>query len=266
MNDEIEESVETRLRAQGLDWIVPDWHARARVQALVTTRNGGASREAYATMNLGRRTDDDPEALAENSRRLAAFLPAPPVWMEQVHGPTVVTLGATPPAVPPVADAAVTREIHVVCAVLVADCLPIIFADRKGAAVGVAHAGWRGLAAGVVEATVSAFAGIGVAPESLIAWIGPGIGPSAFEVGSDVVHAFAATDRDAHNCFTPSHEGKWLADLPALARRRLGAAGVTTVTGGGFCTFRDSARFFSYRRERASGRMAALAWLDGGRV
>jgi len=258
--------VADRLRAAGVDWIVPDWPAPSRVQAFATTRNGGASGGPYATMNLGRRTDDDPAALAENLRRLAAYLPSMPVWLEQVHGTAVATLGASAPAASPIADAAVTREPGVVCAVLIADCLPVLFASRAGTAVGVAHAGWRGLAAGVVESTVAAFAGLGVDARELVAWLGPGIGPAAFEVGADVVDAFCAGDPGAAACFAPLRQGKWHADLASLARRRLRAAGVSQIAGGGLCTHADGARFFSYRRQRASGRMAALAWLDRGGV
>jgi hypothetical protein len=164
--------------------------------------------------------------------------------------------------VPPVADAAVTRERGVVCAVLTADCLPVLFADRAGRAVGIAHAGWRGLAAGVLEATIAALAAQGVAPADLLVWLGPAIGPAAFEVGADVVAAFRATDPGAAASFVPQAGGKWHADLHALARRRLAAAGIGSVAGNVLCTYADPARFYSYRRERETGRMAAIVWLD----
>jgi hypothetical protein len=251
------------LRAAGLDWIVPDWTTPANVGAVVTTRSGGVSTGPYATMNLGRRTRDDAAALAENACRLRAFLPGDPVWLNQVHGATAVTLEGDAPAAPrPVADAAVTRARGVVCAVLTADCLPVLFADDAGTVVGIAHAGWRGAAAGVLEATVAALGRAGAMPGSVMAWLGPAIGPSAFEVGDDVRDAFLAADADAARCFARHGRDKWRADLPGLARQRLARAGVTRVGGGDFCTYADSARFFSYRRERESGRMAAAIWLS----
>lgn len=250
------------LHAAELDWIVPDWPVPAEVNALVTTRHGGVSTGAWATMNLGRNGGDEPAALATNRRRLDAFLPAPPLWLEQVHGTTVATLGRVPErdASPPVADAAVTRERGVVCAILTADCLPVFFAERQGNAVGVAHAGWRGLAAGILESTVAAMRNLGAQTRDLVAWLGPGIGPNAFEVGSEVRAAFCDADSGAASCFAPRAGNKWLANLPGLARRRLAAAGVAHVSGGDHCTYRDATRFYSYRRERATGRMAALVW------
>ncbi len=263
-------SLSARLAAGGLDWIVPEWPAPAGVGALSTTRRGGVSAGAAATMNLGlggalRDGADTAEAVRENRRRLAAFLPSPPVWLQQVHGAGVVALDAPAAdaarAAPPVADAAVTRERGVVCAVLTADCLPVLLADRRGRAVGIAHAGWRGLAGGVLEATVAALAGIGAPAAGLCAWLGPAIGPQAFEVGLDVKDAFAAADPGAGACFAPRGGDKWDADLYGLARRRLAAAGVHDVHGGGWCTRSDAARFYSHRRERGTGRMATLVWL-----
>ena len=270
------------LHASGLDWIVPDWPAPAHVGALVTTRRGGVSAGPLAAMNLGRKDHDEPSALAENRRRLAAFLPSPPIWLEQVHGTAVATLTRETAILPaPVADAAVTRERGVVCAILTADCLPVLFADRAGAAVGIAHAGWRGLAAGVLEATIAALAALGAHREDLVAWLGPAIGPTRFEVGADVRDAFCADDDGAAACFTPhepagppqgriperaarrnsSGPAKWRADLYGLARRRLARSGVMQVSGGGCCTFTDEARFFSHRRDPRTGRMAATIWL-----
>ncbi len=249
------------LGGQGLDWILPDWPVAARVQALVTTRAGGVSSGPYATMNLGRHTADDPACVIENRRRLAAFLPSPPRWLDQVHGAEVAVLGAETVAGPKTADAAVTREHGVVCAVQVADCLPVLLANRGGSAVGVAHAGWRGLAAGVIETTVAALGKFAVPTDEIAAWLGPAIGPTAFEVGADVRDALLARDVALAPCFVAHRDGKWLADLYAIARNRLAAAGVTRVSGGNYCTATDVARFFSYRRERASGRMAALVWL-----
>jgi hypothetical protein len=254
--------LKSALSAAGIDWIVPAWPAPAHVCALATTRSGGVSSGPYATMNLGRNGRDDASALAENQRRLKAFLPATPVWLDQVHGAAVATLTRDSAGMPaPVADAAVTRECGVVCAILTADCLPVLFADRRGAAVGIAHAGWRGLAAGVLEATITALCDLGVSRADVAAWLGPAIGPARFEVGADVRDPFCADDDGAEACFTPHRPGKWHADLYGLARRRLARGGVTRVSGGSFCTFTDTARFFSYRRERDSGRMAAAVWL-----
>jgi len=260
------------LHASGLDWIVPDWPAPVRVGALVTTRRGGVSAGPLAAMNLGRKGRDEASALAENRRRLAAFLPSPPIWLDQVHGTAVATLTRETAFLPaPVADAAVTRERDVVCAILTADCLPVLFADRAGVAVGIAHAGWRGMAAGVLEATIAALSDLGARREDLMAWLGPAIGSTRFEVGADVRDAFCADDDGAAACFTPLPEraarrytsvpAKWHADLYGLARRRLTRSGVTRVSGGGGCTFTDEARFFSHRRDPQTGRMAATVWL-----
>ncbi len=259
-------SLDAQLRAADLDWIVPPLPC-ARARGLVTTRSGGVSAGEYGTMNLARHAGDDPDAVAENRRRLQAFLPSPPIWLEQVHGTTVAVLDGAAPAARIVADAAVTRTRGVVVAVQTADCLPVIFADRNGTAVGIAHAGWRGLAAGVLEATVSALQTLGVKAQDVDAWIGPGIGARAFEVGPDVHAAFCAHDPAAASAFVADRPGKWKADLCALARARLAAAGVGAVAGGGFCTHDEPARFFSYRRAPLSGRMASLAWLadDTGR-
>ena len=248
------------LRAARLDWIVPAWPAPGNVCALATTRAGGVSAGAYATMNLARGGRDDPGALAENRRRFERFLPAPPVPLAQVHGAAVAILDRATTA-SPTADAAVTRERGVVCAVLTADCMPVVVTDRAGNAVGIAHAGWRGLAAGVLEATVDALVRIGADRRGMLAWLGPAIGPAAFEVGPDVYAAFCDGDPGAAAFFAAGRPGKWHADLYGLARRRLEAAGVASIHGGGECTYTDAARFFSYRRERDSGRMATAVWL-----
>ena len=256
------DALEARVRGAGLDWIVPRLVDAAGVRALVTTRSGGVSAGEYATMNLARHSGDDPDAVAENRRRLQAFLPSAPVWLDQVHGTAVAVVEGRQPVPRPVADAAVTMTPGVVIAVQTADCLPVLFADRRGRAVGIAHAGWRGLAAGVLEATLASLRDLGVATHDVIAWIGPGIGPRAFEVGADVYAAFCATDAGAAAAFVAGRPGKWTADLGALARTRLAAAGVGAVTGGGFCTHDEPARFFSYRRAQLSGRMASLVWLE----
>jgi len=250
-----------RIAAAGLDWIVPDWPVPLSVHALMTTRHGGVSRGPLATMNLGAHAGDTDDALAENRRRLRSILPAEPRWLSQVHGTAVAVQGAQRDPVPEAADAAITRERGVVCAVLVADCLPVLLADRHGTAVGVAHAGWRGLAAGVLERTVAAFDDIGVRAGDLVAWLGPAIGPAAFEVGAEVRAAFLAHDRRAEAHFASGAPEKWHADLHGLARQRLAECGVSAVGGGGFCTKADDARFYSWRRDRACGRMAALIWL-----
>jgi YfiH family protein len=250
-----------QIAAAGLDWMVPDWPVPPGVRALVTTRNGNAGPGSFGTTGLGAGTGDTSDPLAESRRLLRAFLPAEPRWMRQVHGTVVAIHDAQSDAAPVEADAAVTHEPGVVCVVLTADCLPVMLADRHGSAVGVAHAGWRGLAAGVLERTVAAFVQIGVREDDLVAWLGPAIGPAAFEVGADVLDAFDAQNRAADACFLSSGPGKWHADLFGIARRRLAECGVTSVGGGGVCTHSDSARFYSWRRDRDGGRMAALAWL-----
>ena len=273
MKDPVESPIENRkgaaqarladaVAAAGLDWILPDWPAPDHVCALATTRNGGVSIGPRASMNLGRTVREDAAALVDNRRTLAPFLPAGPTWLHQVHGAGVVTLNASSGnAEVPVADAAVTRERGVVCAVLTADCLPVLFTDRRGSAVGIAHAGWRGLCAGVLEATIEALSGLGAEPDQLVAWLGPAIGPTRFEVGADVRDPFCIDDPGAQALFAPHGHGKWLADLHGLARLRLARGGVEHVSGGGYCTYTDATRFFSYRRERDTGRMATLVWL-----
>ena len=207
---------------------------------------------------LGFSTADDANAVEENRRRLRTFLPADPRWLKQVHGTRVVDAGTVADRVE--ADAAFAREPRTVCAVLIADCLPVLFTDRVGSIVAVAHAGWRGLAGGVIARTVGALRKH--TAHDVIAYVGPGIGRDAFEVGEDVYRAFTAHDAEAADAFVPHRPGKWLADLPALARRALAASGVSEVYGGGFCTWSDPARFFSYRRDGETGRMAALIWRE----
>ena len=248
------------LREARLDWIVPDWPAAANVCAVSTTRSGGVSIGAYSTMNLARSGRDDAAARAENRRRFERFLPASPVPLSQVHGAAVAVLERTTTTTP-TADAAVTRERGVVCSVLTADCMPVLVTDWSGSAVGIAHAGWRGLAVGVLEATVDALARLGADRGDLLAWLGPAIGPAAFEVGADVYSAFCDDDPGAAAFFAAGRPGKWHADLYGLARARLERTGVANIHGGGECTYTDSARFFSYRRERDSGRMATAVWL-----
>lgn len=237
------------------DWIVPDWPAPASVRAFVTTRNGGVSIGPYASLNLGLRVADDPAAVARNRERVRAALPADPKWLQQVHGTTVVDAATVDGQ--PIADAAFTRQAQVVCAVQIADCLPVLLCGTSGDLVAAAHAGWRGLAAGVIERTVEAMS---VPASELIAWLGPAIGPEAFEVGEDVLRGFTAGDSQSASAFAPRREGKWLADLFALARRRLDRLGVSRVYGGGVSTYSDPQRFFSHRRDGVTGRQAAFVW------
>jgi len=238
------------------EWIVPEWPAAPGVRALVTTRAGGVSGGGYRSLNLGARGGDDPDAVARNRKILREFLPADPLWLHQVHGMEVVVAEAAGPL--PQGDAAVARTRNRVCAVLTADCLPVLLTDRSGEVVGIAHAGWRGLAGGVIEAAVAAMV---VTPSRILAWLGPGIGPRAYEVGSDVRDRFVSQDPAAARAFADRGDGKYLADLYALARQRLAAAGVTAVYGGRFCTYSEPERFYSYRRNGATGRFASLIWM-----
>ncbi len=253
------------LAARRLDWIVPRWQGPAQVRALFTTRNGGASTGAAATFDVGVAQPSREElagAVGRNRARLREMLPSDPVWLTQVHGRDVVSVDAANAdalrASPPRADAAVTRAAGIALVVRTADCLPVLLADRAGTVVGVVHAGWRGLLAGVLEATIATMA---VPAGEIVAWIGPAIGPSAFEVGADVRDAFRADDAGSTLLFATLRAGKWLADLPGLAQRRLSAAGVAHVARDGGCTFTQPERFFSYRRDRHGGRMALAAWL-----
>jgi YfiH family protein len=238
------------------DWIVPDWDAPARVRAFVTTRSGGVSRGEYASMNLGGSGGDENANVARNRLIVRERLPAMPRWLRQVHGTRVADLDDDAVAQ---ADAAVTGSPGRVAAVLTADCMPLFLCDTGSCRVAVAHAGWRGMAAGVVE---SALAALGADPSRTIAWMGPAIGPEAFEVGAEVREAFVAADPGAGEAFRSHRPGKYFADLYGLARRRLERAGVAAIGGGGFCTFREDQRFFSYRREKQSGRMGAFIWIE----
>lgn len=272
-------------------WINADWPAPPGVRALTTTRHGlGVSRPPFDDFNLGSRCGDAADAVIENRRQLEAALqlPSPPRWLKQVHGIGVarfapppaeagggwegVVLSAieesTPPQPSPAfagegevqADAAVTATPGTVLAILTADCLPVVFAAKDGSEVAAAHAGWRGLADGVLEATVAAMQ----APANgIVAWFGPAAGPDAYEIGSEVFEAFVSRDAAAAAAFAPTRPGHWKVDLYALARQRLAAVGVADVHGGGLCTISDPARFFSHRRDRRSGRIATLAWIEG---
>jgi YfiH family protein len=253
------------------DLIFPNWPQPAIVRAFFTIRHGGVSvntaQADLASLNLGRSSGDLPDAIDENRRRLVALLPRAPKWLNQVHGCRVVMAGDIIDLVDAVeADAMVTDQPNIPCAIMVADCLPVLFCDDGGRHVAAAHAGWRGLAAGVLENTVAAMA---VAPDNIMAWLGPAIGPSAFEVGKDVYEVFVSRDSAAAACFLPRGEGhpdKFMADIYALARLSLTRAGVTRIYGGNFCTASEPSRFFSYRRAGMvglrTGRMAGVIWIE----
>lgn len=244
-------------------FFVPTWPAPPRVRALMTTRYGGVSEGPFGAadgggLNLGLGSGDDRAAVLANRARLRERLPADPAWLHQVHGSRGVAAATAIDA--PDADASWTDEPGRVCAVLVADCLPVLFAQRDGSRVAAAHAGWRGLAAGVLEATLARG---GFDPGETIAWLGPAIGPAYFEVGDDVRDAFVRSSDDAtRGAFRAHRPGKWLADLAELAAIRLAAVGVRDVHRSGLCTVSDPDRFYSYRRDRVTGRMAALVWIE----
>ena len=238
-------------------FIIPDWPAPANVHAAVTTRRGGVSLPPYDSLNLGDHVGDDPVSVAENRIQLreALNLPEEPRWLSQIHGTDAVdaevsSLGCE-------ADASYTEKTGVVCAVLTADCLPVLLCDESGQHIAAVHAGWRGLLNGVIERAISEMQAQG----EILAWLGPAIGPKAFEVGDEVREAFLAVDIEAGKAFAPSPDGRWLADIYLLARQRLQAVGVNGIYGGDFCTFTDAERFYSYRRDGKTGRMASLIWL-----
>ncbi len=241
------------------DFIVPDWAAPPNVRALATTRTGGVSTAPWHSLNLGDHVGDDPGHVTENRRRLRRHLPAEPRWLRQVHGVRCLDAALAGSQSAPEADAACTTAPGVVCAVLTADCLPLLLCDTAGGAVAAAHAGWRGLAAGVIESTVAAMERPG---DELMAWLGPAIGPAHFEVGAEVRELFLAHDAAAAAAFRPGAAGKWLCNMYLLARQRLAALGVCRITGADFCTMRDAGRFYSYRRDGITGRMASLIWLE----
>jgi len=263
--------------------IIPDWPAPANIKTLQTTRHGGVSNAPYDTLNLGDHVGDAGQAVARNRQLLEPLLPSEPVWLEQVHG--TVVANADMASCLPQADACIARHRDTVCVVMTADCLPILLCDKQGSVVGVVHAGWKGLAAGVVEAAVSAME---ASSNDLMAWLGPAISQRHFEVGGEVRAAFVDADTMAANAFIPSlaltgtlsHKGrvnttpspstgegrgegeKYLADLYLLARMRLNAMGITQIYGGEYCTYRENDKFFSYRRDRATGRMGTFIWIE----
>lgn len=238
--------------------ITPLWPAPNNVVAFNTTRKGGVSAQPYDALNLGTHVGDDGTVVAENRRRLKDIIAAPtePFWLEQVHGTRVLRLDENNDRADNQADASYTNIAGQVCAVMTADCLPVLFCNRQGTEVAAAHAGWRGLCDGVLEQTLACFDS---SPEDILAWFGPAIGPTAFEVGGEVRAKFIEQDADAEQAFT-EHGEKYLADIYQLARLRLRRAGVQTISGGDLCTVSDKSRFFSYRREPVTGRMAALIW------
>jgi polyphenol oxidase len=244
-------------------WFAPQWPAPSGVRVVSTLRGGpgagGASQAPYGWFNLGSHVGDDPLAVAENRRILVreAELPAEPAWLAQVHGVTVADLDQSSPLGP--ADAAISRDSGKVCAILTADCLPIVFAADTGDAVAAAHAGWRGLVAGVIEATVRA---MGTQPERLIAWLGPAIGPAHFEVGAEVREAFLSVDAGAGDVFKENARGRYMADLGMLARRQLEDLGINRIYGCCECTYARADRYFSHRRDGVTGRQATLVWRE----
>jgi len=240
-------------------WIVPEWPAPASVRALITTRAGGASLGAYAGLNLGLRSGDDIQDVTRNRASLRSRLPAEPLWLRQVHGTAVVETDTA--EADPEADAALARRPGRVCAVLTADCLPLLLCDEAGSTVAAVHAGWRGLCSGVIEETLRT---MDRPPQTLLAYLGPAIGPAAYEVGAEVREAFLAADpgEATASAFAPGKPGKFYADLYALARRRLARGGVIRVYGGAYCTYTERERFYSYRRDGATGRMASLIWIE----
>jgi YfiH family protein len=237
--------------------IIPDWPAPANVKALQTKRLGGISAAPYDLLNLGAHVGDDSRAVTYNRQLLEPLMPSEPVWLEQVHGTTVVNADAT--GCLPQADACIARHRGAVCVVMTADCLPVLLCDDEGAVVGAAHAGWKGLAKGVIEETVKA---MNIAPHKLMAWLGPAISQEAFEVGEDVRGMFVGQDARATEAFIPSHKhGKFQGDIYLLAHQRLHALGVDRIYGGNYCTFLQKDEFFSYRRDGVTGRMGTFIWL-----
>lgn len=237
-------------------WIEPDWPAPPGIRAVSTLRLGGTSSGPYASLNLGHHVGDDADRVRANRRRLQRelCLPAEPVWLQQVHGTRIVD-AANP--LDGIADGSIASQHGLVCAVMTADCLPILLCSNDGELVAAVHGGWRGLAAGVLTAAVEA-----LGTTELAAWLGPAIGPGAFQVGDDVRLAFAHRHAGLNEAFRPAGDGRWLADIYAIARSQLTNLGVRACYGGGLCTYSDSKRFFSYRRDGTTGRMATLIWRE----
>lgn len=248
-----------------LEFIKPDWPVPANVKALQTTRVGGVSQAPYASLNLGVHVGDDVVAIAKNRQLLRGYLPSEPVWLNQVHGIEVIDAAKNTGLQN--ADASFTSQANVVCITMTADCLPVLLCNSAGTVVAAVHAGWRGLCDGAIEAAIIKMA---VPPADILAWLGPAIGPNAFEVGDDVRQQFMLQDSNADQAFKPHPEdqlnAKWLCDMYLIAKQRLNKLGVTQIYGGGiyedFCTFTDAAHFFSFRRDSITGRMASMIWLE----
>jgi YfiH family protein len=243
-----------------IDFIYPNWPAPSNVKALQTTRSGGVSTGDYSSLNMGAHVGDDPIAVAKNRQLLSLYLPSEPVWVNQVHGTDVID-AATSSCLQN-ADASFTTKSNVVCVTMTADCLPLLLCDTKGTVVAAVHAGWRGLCDGVIEAAI---AKMQVPTSEILVWLGPAIGPDAFEVGADVKAQFMTIDAQAELAFKP-HADKWLGNLYLIAKQRLHNLGVTQIYGASvnedFCTYSDNTRFFSFRRDNVTGRMASMIWLE----
>lgn len=239
--------------------IRPDWECSANIQACVTTRIGGLSAAPYDQLNLGDHVNDDPQRVSHNRALLKSQLelPAEPVWLQQVHGTRVVDAAEVKSGVS--ADAAFTAQDNTICAVLTADCLPVFFCTEDGSTVAVAHAGWRGLAAGILQTTATA---LQTSSAQILCWLGPAIGPHAFEVGGEVRETFISQQDAAAAAFIKTSEDHWLADIYTLARIQLKSMGISRISGGEHCTFTDAERFYSYRRDGVTGRMASLIWMS----
>jgi len=253
------------VKRDGLQLLQPDWPAPANIHAWSTSRVQGISEAPYDGLNLAQHVGDQPAAVEQNRQHLAQVLalPSSPLWLNQVHGRQVVNAAEWvhmgEPGSQPEADAAYSLQAAVVCVVMTADCLPLLVCNQRGDKVAAVHAGWRGLAAGVIESTLAA---LQEPAEELLVWLGPAIGPTAFEVGEDVRQAFIAEDAVTASAFQQNRPGHYLADIYALARRRLQAFGVQAIYGGGYCTFDDADHFYSYRRDGKTGRQASLIWFD----
>ena len=252
-----------------INLIEPSWVAPQQVRAFCTTRHGGVSKSPFNTLNLGLNAGDDSADVLQNRIIVRSHLPTEPLWLKQIHGATVSTpINRNASSGRPFeADAAVTNIPNEVLAILTADCMPVLFASKSGGVIGAAHAGWRGLSGSVLENTLQEMLAIspGLSPKDIVVWMGPAIGPTAFEVGEDVLQAFTPQGQDIlSKAFTPivASPGKYLANLYLLARDRLRSLGIEQIDGGDFCTFNDSERFFSYRRDKETGRFASLIWIS----
>jgi YfiH family protein len=238
------------------EFIIPNWPAPTNVKAIQTTRLGGYSVAPYGSLNLGLHVHDDDSAVAKNRQLLSGYLPSEPVWLNQVHG--IEAVDAAKSLCVQDADASFSKNKNVVCVTMTADCLPVLLCNKQGTAVASIHAGWRSLCDGVIEATIKA---IGEEPKNLMAWLGPAIGPHAFEVGAEVREAFIAKDPQAEQAFKSASD-KWLGDLYVIAKQRLNKLGVIEIYGGGECTYSDSSQYFSFRRDGVTGRMATMVWFE----